>query len=136
MIVLVRRRRPVRAWGSDRPPSQAQIRHSRRALERAARTPAARRQHLGCVDKLNNGIGTVHPAAARVTAVRPGFIYTDIHASGGEPNRLDRVKAFVPMKRGGQPEEIAAEPASPVAAMVTLDATIKNVDLDHLGSRS
>lgn len=43
----------------------------------------------------------------RVNAVRPGFIYTDIHASGGEPNRVERVKQFVPMKRGGQPEEVA-----------------------------
>ncbi|HEX9586104.1 MAG TPA: SDR family oxidoreductase, partial [Gammaproteobacteria bacterium] len=43
----------------------------------------------------------------RVNAVRPGFIYTDIHASGGEPGRVDRVKAFVPMKRGGTPEEVA-----------------------------
>ncbi len=44
----------------------------------------------------------------RVNAVRPGFIYTDIHASGGEPNRVDRVKAFVPMRRGGMPAEVAA----------------------------
>ncbi len=43
----------------------------------------------------------------RVNAVRPGFIYTDIHASGGEPNRVDRVKEFVPMKRGGQAVEVA-----------------------------
>jgi len=43
----------------------------------------------------------------RVNAVRPGVVYTDIHASGGEPNRVDRVKAFVPMQRGGHPEEIA-----------------------------
>ncbi|MEZ5286220.1 MAG: SDR family oxidoreductase [Vicinamibacterales bacterium] len=43
----------------------------------------------------------------RVNGVRPGFIYTDIHASGGEPGRVDRVKAFVPMRRGGQPEEVA-----------------------------
>jgi NAD(P)-dependent dehydrogenase (short-subunit alcohol dehydrogenase family) len=43
----------------------------------------------------------------RVNAVRPGVVYTDIHASGGEPNRVERVKEFVPMKRGGQPEEIA-----------------------------
>jgi NAD(P)-dependent dehydrogenase (short-subunit alcohol dehydrogenase family) len=43
----------------------------------------------------------------RVNAVRPGFIYTEMHASGGEPNRVDRVKDFVPMKRGGQPEEVA-----------------------------
>jgi NAD(P)-dependent dehydrogenase (short-subunit alcohol dehydrogenase family) len=44
----------------------------------------------------------------RVNAVRPGFIYTDIHASGGEPNRVDRVKAFVPMRRGGTADEVAA----------------------------
>ena len=43
----------------------------------------------------------------RVNAVRPGVVYTDIHASGGEPNRVERVKEFVPMKRGGQPEEVA-----------------------------
>ena len=43
----------------------------------------------------------------RVNAVRPGFIYTDIHASGGEPGRVDRVKTRVPMKRGGTAEEVA-----------------------------
>lgn len=43
----------------------------------------------------------------RVNAVRPGVVYTDIHAAGGEPNRVERVKAYVPMQRGGQPEEIA-----------------------------
>lgn len=43
----------------------------------------------------------------RVNSVRPGFIYTDIHASGGEPGRVDRVKDSIPMKRGGQPEEVA-----------------------------
>jgi NAD(P)-dependent dehydrogenase (short-subunit alcohol dehydrogenase family) len=42
----------------------------------------------------------------RVNAVRPGFIYIEIHA-GGEPNRVDRVKQFVPMRCGGQPEEVA-----------------------------
>jgi NAD(P)-dependent dehydrogenase (short-subunit alcohol dehydrogenase family) len=42
-----------------------------------------------------------------VNAVRPGFIYTEMHASGGEPDRVDRVKAHVPMKRGGQPDEVA-----------------------------
>jgi NAD(P)-dependent dehydrogenase (short-subunit alcohol dehydrogenase family) len=55
-------------------------------------------------------IGLAQEVAAegiRVNAVRPGFIYTDIHASGGEPNRVDRVKEFVPMKRGGQAEEVA-----------------------------
>ena len=43
----------------------------------------------------------------RVNAVRPGFIYTDMHASGGEPGRVDRVKAFVPMRRGGTADEVA-----------------------------
>lgn len=44
----------------------------------------------------------------RVNSVRPGFIYTDLHAKGGEPGRVDRVKTMVPMQRGGQPEEVAA----------------------------
>jgi NAD(P)-dependent dehydrogenase (short-subunit alcohol dehydrogenase family) len=43
----------------------------------------------------------------RVNAVRPGMIYTEIHAKAGEPNRVDRLKDLVPMKRGGQPEEVA-----------------------------
>ncbi|WP_170799989.1 SDR family oxidoreductase [Stutzerimonas stutzeri] len=43
----------------------------------------------------------------RVNAVRPGVIHTDIHAAGGEPDRVERVKASVPMGRGGQAEEIA-----------------------------
>jgi NAD(P)-dependent dehydrogenase (short-subunit alcohol dehydrogenase family) len=43
----------------------------------------------------------------RVNGVRPAYIYTDIHASGGEPGRVDRVKASVPMKRGGQAVEVA-----------------------------
>ena len=43
----------------------------------------------------------------RVNAVRPGVIYTEIHASGGEPDRVERVKSMVPMQRGGEAEEIA-----------------------------
>lgn len=39
--------------------------------------------------------------------MRPGFIYTEIHASGGEPDRVDRVKSRVPLQRGGRPEEAA-----------------------------
>jgi NAD(P)-dependent dehydrogenase (short-subunit alcohol dehydrogenase family) len=63
----------------------------------------------GAVDSLTLGLSKeVAEEGIRVNAVRPGFVYTDIHASGGEPNRVNRVKAFVPMKRGGQPEEIAA----------------------------
>jgi NAD(P)-dependent dehydrogenase (short-subunit alcohol dehydrogenase family) len=63
----------------------------------------------GAMDTLTLGLSKeVAEEGIRVNAVRPGFIYTDIHASGGEPNRVDRVRAFVPMKRGGQPEEVAA----------------------------
>lgn len=43
----------------------------------------------------------------RVNAVRPGLIYTEIHASSGDPARVDRLKASVPMQRGGYPEEVA-----------------------------
>jgi len=43
----------------------------------------------------------------RVNCVRPGHIYTDMHASGGEPGRVDRVKDTIPLGRGGQPEEVA-----------------------------
>ncbi len=55
-------------------------------------------------------IGLAKEVAAegiRVNAVRPGVIRTEIHASGGEPNRVERVKDSVPMLRGGEPEEVA-----------------------------
>jgi len=42
-----------------------------------------------------------------VNAVRPGLIYTDIHTAGGEPGRVDRLGATVPMGRGGTAEEVA-----------------------------
>lgn len=62
----------------------------------------------GAVDTLTTGLAReVAEEGIRVNAVRPGVIYTDIHASGGEPNRVERVKAMVPMKRGGEPEEVA-----------------------------
>jgi NAD(P)-dependent dehydrogenase (short-subunit alcohol dehydrogenase family) len=43
----------------------------------------------------------------RVNAVRAGFIHTDIHASGGEPGRLDRLAPTIPMKRAGEVLEVA-----------------------------
>lgn len=62
----------------------------------------------GAVDTLTIGLSKeVAAEGIRVNAVRPGFIYTDIHASGGEPGRVDRLKDAIPMKRGGQPEEVA-----------------------------
>lgn len=62
----------------------------------------------GAIDTLT--IGLAHEVAEegiRVNAVRPGLIYTEMHASGGEPDRVNRVKEFVPMKRGGSPDEVA-----------------------------
>lgn len=65
----------------------------------------------------------------RVNCIRPGHIYTDMHASGGEPGRVDRVKESIPMGRGGQPEEVARAIlwlAGPEASFITgtfLDVT-------------
>ncbi len=62
----------------------------------------------GAIDTFTIGLaGEVAEEGIRVNAVRPGLIYTEIHASGGEPGRVDRVKAGVPMKRGGSPDEVA-----------------------------
>lgn len=63
----------------------------------------------GAVDSLTVGRAReVAGEGIRVNAVRPGVIYTDIHASGGEPARVDRVAKSLPMQRGGQPEEVAS----------------------------
>jgi len=62
----------------------------------------------GAVDTFTVGLATeVAGCGIRVNAVRPGVIYTEIHATGGEPDRVDRVKHSVPMKRGGTADEVA-----------------------------
>ncbi len=62
----------------------------------------------GAIDTFTVGLAReVAEEGIRVNAVRPGFIYTELHASGGEPERVDRVKESVPMKRGGSVEEVA-----------------------------
>jgi len=62
----------------------------------------------GAIDTFTVGLAKeVAEEGIRVNAFRPGHIYTELHAKGGEPQRVDRVKALVPMHRGGQPEEVA-----------------------------
>lgn len=62
----------------------------------------------GAVDTLTTGLSVeVAAQGIRVNGVRPGFIYTEMHAAGGEAYRVERVKSSLPMKRGGQPEEVA-----------------------------
>jgi len=62
----------------------------------------------GAVDSMTIGLSKeVAAENIRVNAVRPGLIYTEIHASAGEPGRVDRAKEGVPMKRGGTADEVA-----------------------------
>lgn len=62
----------------------------------------------GAVDTLTTGLAVeVAAENIRVNAVRPGFIHTGIHASGGDPDRVRRLQHNLPMKRGGRPEEVA-----------------------------
>lgn len=62
----------------------------------------------GAIDTMTIGLAKeVAAEGVRVNAVRPAFIYTDIHARGGEPGRVDRVKHAVPMQRGGHADEVA-----------------------------
>jgi NAD(P)-dependent dehydrogenase (short-subunit alcohol dehydrogenase family) len=61
------------------------------------------------VDTLTIGLAKeLASQGVRVNAVRPGLIETDIHASGGQPERAKRLGATTPMGRAGRPEEVAA----------------------------
>jgi NAD(P)-dependent dehydrogenase (short-subunit alcohol dehydrogenase family) len=62
----------------------------------------------GAIDSFTLGLGyEVAGEGIRVAAIRPGLIDTEIHASGGEPDRAHRLSHMVPMKRVGTAEEIA-----------------------------
>ncbi|WP_420131108.1 SDR family oxidoreductase [Rhodopseudomonas sp.] len=62
----------------------------------------------GAVDSFTVGLGhEVAGEGIRVAAIRPGLIDTDIHASGGDPDRAHRLSVNVPMKRVGRADEIA-----------------------------
>jgi NAD(P)-dependent dehydrogenase (short-subunit alcohol dehydrogenase family) len=62
----------------------------------------------GAIDSFTIGLGyEVAGEGIRVAAIRPGLIDTEIHASGGEPDRAHRLAHVVPMKRIGTAEEIA-----------------------------
>lgn len=63
----------------------------------------------GAMDTLTRGLSLeVAAEGIRVNSVRPGLIYTEMHADGGEPGRVDRLGAALPMGRGGQAQEVAA----------------------------
>ncbi len=62
----------------------------------------------GAIDTFTNGLAKeVADEGIRVNAVRPGLIDTDLHASGGLPDRAAQLAPTVPMKRTGSAEEIA-----------------------------
>ena len=63
----------------------------------------------GAIDTLTMGLAKeLGCKGIRVNCVRPGLIYTDMHTDGGEEGRVERLKSNLPLRRGGQPEEVAA----------------------------
>lgn len=62
----------------------------------------------GAIDTFTLGLAKeVAAEGIRVNAVRPGLIDTEIHASGGLPNRVKELQHLVPMQRGGSAQEVA-----------------------------
>jgi NAD(P)-dependent dehydrogenase (short-subunit alcohol dehydrogenase family) len=77
----------------------------------------------GSIDSFTIGLAReVATEGIRVNAVAPGLTETDLHATNGEPGRLERLMPSIPMRRAGQPEEIAEAVLwllSPAASYVT-----------------
>ena len=63
----------------------------------------------GAIDTLTTGLSLeLAGEGIRVNCVRPGFIHTGMHSDGGEPDRINRVKDNIPLKRGGLPSEVSS----------------------------
>ncbi|MES2938165.1 MAG: SDR family oxidoreductase [Pseudomonadota bacterium] len=84
----------------------------------------------GAIDAFTIGLAReVAEEGIRVNAVRPGLIETDIHASGGIPDRVERLAHQVPMQRGGTADEVAEaivwllSPAASYTTMSLLDVS-------------
>jgi NAD(P)-dependent dehydrogenase (short-subunit alcohol dehydrogenase family) len=85
------------------------------------------------VDVLTKGMGDEMAADnVRVVGVRPGIIDTDIHAKGGQPNRVANVSNSLPMKRAGTAEEVAD---AILFLMSDKAAYITSTSLDISGAR-
>lgn len=87
----------------------------------------------GAVDSMTIGLSKeVAAEGIRVNAVRPGLIHTDIHALAGEPGRVERAKAGVPMQRGG----LAAEVAEAIVWLASAQASyVTGTLMDVTGGR-
>jgi NAD(P)-dependent dehydrogenase (short-subunit alcohol dehydrogenase family) len=87
----------------------------------------------GAIDTFTKGLALeVADEGIRVCGVRPGIVDTDIHASGGEPDRVEKVRSALPMKREGRPGEIA----SAIVWLMSDEASyITGTSLDVSGGR-
>ena len=62
----------------------------------------------GAINSLTLGLAKEFALdGVRVNAVSPGMVDTEIHASGGDPGRVERITPFIPMRRVGKAEEVA-----------------------------